>query len=138
MFTGLRPFEKVFFFFYRDFEPTISRPRHKATTPTTLQSPQQQPPFNHLRHYASFQTPSSTDHATTLSASKRVRERGRKEQEGTPMVHGFLPPFFSAVGVTGRARRLTHDWWIRGVRHWEWVTPPFSKLPAGAGSRAER
>ena len=57
--------------------------KHATTTSTTP------PPFNHLRHYASLQTPSSTDHATTLSASKRVRERGVKNRKKPTRVRGF-------------------------------------------------
>ena len=63
------------------------------------------------------------------------------------MVRGFFPAFFSAVGVTGRARRLARDWWIRGVRRWELRNAPFREASRkgsqeggaknGEGRRAE-
>ena len=74
--------------------------KHATTTPTTP------PPFNHLRHYASFQTPSSTDHATTPFPRRKPSEnagiKNARERKALTEPVGVFPACFSAAGVKGR------------------------------------
>ena len=119
--SGCDSLRLPFFFTYRSVKPTRkqqpppsmpqcqarNKPTRKQPPPPT--TPQRQPRSNHphnnhhhLRHYARSRTPSSTDHATTVSVLETVENARRETKKKPPMVRGFFPACFSALGVKER------------------------------------
>ena len=124
--------------------PTM--PPSQQTTPSSPPPPQRQPqlqqPPNHLLRYANCRSPSPHTklqpsplmEAIPVGQKEPGIPRTREGNQRNSNRRADFPTCFSHAPIG----EIVRHWSVRGVRRWKWVTPPFWKLPAGAGSGAER